>query len=234
VTKPPGGGESAARGSQRGALYAAEDQVARILDRSAEFPVVEVAGSHLTLPPERHFAELASVQRYVDQILALGWVQERWPGPASRPVLVRERRGASRAHYEPAGGVMALPLHRGGTAWALRELVVLHEIAHHLGSVTGSGPACDPVAPDGGAGRGTGAPTAGSPAGGAPTGGSPTDGARTDPPLRHEPDSPAEDPVIGHGPAFAGRFVELVDGVMGPEVGLLLRIALADQHIRPV
>jgi len=27
--------------------------------------------------------------------------------------------------------------------------------------------------------------------------------------------------------------VELVDGVMGPEVGLLLRIALADQHIRP-
>ena len=186
MTKPRTGGGSGPRDAQRSALYAAEDQVARILDRSAEFPVVEVAGSHLTLPPERHFAELASVQRYVDRILALGWVQERWPGPASRRIVVRERRGASRAHYEPVGAVMALPLHRGGTAWALRELVVLHEIAHHLGSVTGPGGRAGPA---------------------------------------------AEDPATGHGPEFAGRFVELVDGAMGPEVGLLLRVALADQHV---
>ncbi len=116
--------------------------MARILDRSAEYPVVEVAGSHLTLPPERRFADLASVQRYVDAVLGLGWVRSRWPRRATQPVTVRERRGAARAHYEPAGAVLALPLYRGNAAWALRELVVLHELSHHLGEAgdTGHGP----------------------------------------------------------------------------------------------
>lgn len=173
---------SAGRDAQRAALYAAEDQVARILDRSAEFPVVEVAGSHLTLPAERHFAEIASVQAYVDAVLALGWVRERWPGAAARPPTVRERRGAGRAHYEPAPPVIAIPLHRGGTAWALRELVVLHEVAHHLG-------------------------------GGAPD---------TD---------PAGDSSTGHGPAFAGRLLALVGGLIGAEAELLLRVAMADQGV---
>jgi putative metallohydrolase (TIGR04338 family) len=48
---------------------------------------------------------------------------------------VRRRNGSGRAHYERrlAGGpVIAVPTHVAGTAWALRELVVLHEIAHHL------------------------------------------------------------------------------------------------------
>jgi putative metallohydrolase (TIGR04338 family) len=197
MTGPDGSFPADGPDRQRSALYAAEDQVARILDRSAEFPVVEVAGSHLALPPERHFAELASVQRYVDQVLTLHWVRDRWPVPAARPIVVRERRGASRAHYESVGAVMALPLHRGGTAWALRELVVLHEIAHHLGT-----------------GAGTGRPA-----------GSDRRGITADPPA-------AEDPATAHGPAFAGRFVELVDGVMGPEVGLLLRVALTDQRVR--
>ena len=130
------------RDTQRSAVYAAENQVARLLDRSAEFPVVEVAGSHLTLPVERHFADLPSVQTYVDAVLALGWVKDRWPAEAARPLRVRERHGAGRAHYEQATAVMALPLHHGGTAWALRELVVLHELAHHLGGAadTGHGP----------------------------------------------------------------------------------------------
>lgn len=163
-----------ARDAQRAALYAAENQVERILDRSAVYPVVEVAGSHLTLPMERHFAELDSVQRYVDRALALGWVRERWPETAVRPVTVRERRGASRAHYEHQTAVIALPLHRGTQAWALRELVVLHELAHHLG-------------------------------GSADT---------------------------GHGPPFAGRLVELVEGIIGPEAALLLRVAMADQGVR--
>jgi putative metallohydrolase (TIGR04338 family) len=46
---------------------------------------------------------------------------------------VRARRGATAAHYERSdddGAAIAVP-DRGST-WALRELVVLHEIAHHL------------------------------------------------------------------------------------------------------
>lgn len=43
---------------------------------------------------------------------------------------VRQRRGAKYAHYDPAPPTIAIPLDH--TGWALRELVVLHELAHHL------------------------------------------------------------------------------------------------------
>ena len=45
---------------------------------------------------------------------------------------VRPRRGVAAAHYErdDAGATIAVP--QGRAVWALRELVVLHEIAHHL------------------------------------------------------------------------------------------------------
>jgi putative metallohydrolase (TIGR04338 family) len=117
--------------TQRAKVYEAEALVRRIFDRATDFPIVDVAGSHVTLPPERKFASLQSVQAYVDAVLALSWVRERWPR-AELPVIVRARAGQSRAHYEWPGSVIAVPLHRGGRAWALRELVLLHEIAHHL------------------------------------------------------------------------------------------------------
>lgn len=169
---------------QRAAVYAAEEQVARLLARAAEFPVLEVAGSHLVLPVERRFGDVASVQRYVDQVLALGWVLDAWPQAATRPVRVRTRRGATKAHYEPArdgaagaddiAAVIALPV--TGDGWAMRELVVLHELAHHLG--------CG---------------------------------------------GPGGDGDLTHGRAFTGRMLALVDGVIGAEATLLLRIALTDQ-----
>jgi putative metallohydrolase (TIGR04338 family) len=158
---------------QRTRLYAAEDLVARILDRSAEHPIVEVAGSRVTLPVERRFGDTDGVQRYVDALLDLEWVRRRW-ARASVPIAVRARRGAGRAHYEWAGAVMAVPESETGGSWALRELVVLHEVAHHLG--------------------------------------------------------PADE--ASHGPTFAGRLLDLVDGIIGPEVSLLLRVAFADEGVR--
>ena len=41
---------------------------------------------------------------------------------------MRARRGETAAHYE--SGTIAVPDRRD--SWALRELVVLHELAHHL------------------------------------------------------------------------------------------------------
>jgi putative metallohydrolase (TIGR04338 family) len=117
--------------SQRTRVYEAEALVRRIFDRAVDFPVVDVAGSHLTLPPERKFASLESVQTYVEAVLRLRWVAQRWPR-AALPVLLRARAGQTRAHYERFPGVVAVPLHQGGQAWALRELVLLHELAHHL------------------------------------------------------------------------------------------------------
>ncbi|OBG95730.1 hypothetical protein A5698_15055 [Mycobacterium sp. E136] len=120
------------RDTQRAKVYAAEEFVRTLFDRAAEHGnrVIEFFGTSLTLPPEARFASVESVQRYVDDVLALPAVRQRWPRAA--PLGVRPRRGTSAAHYEvdEAGAVIAVPETR--TRWALRELVVLHEIAHHL------------------------------------------------------------------------------------------------------
>ncbi|KKW64140.1 TIGR04338 family metallohydrolase [Mycolicibacterium elephantis] len=120
------------RDFQRAKVYAAEDFVRTLFDRASERgnPVVEFFGTQLTLPPEGRFGSVPAVQRYIDDVLALAAVRGRWPGVP--PLTVRARRGASAAHYERTdeGAVIAVPERRSN--WALRELVVLHEIAHHL------------------------------------------------------------------------------------------------------
>jgi putative metallohydrolase (TIGR04338 family) len=120
------------RDIQRSKVYAAEEFVRTLFDRAAEHanPVVDFFGTQLTLPPEARFASLDSVRRYVGQVLVLPAVVARW-GPVA-PLGVRPRRGLHAAHYERGadGAVIAVPDTPG--TWALRELVVLHEIAHHL------------------------------------------------------------------------------------------------------
>jgi len=117
------------RDAQRSAVYAAEQFVRTLFDRAAERGnrVVDFFGAQLTLPPEARFGSVDAVRRYVTDVLALPGVTTRWP--AAGPLAVRARRGETAAHYE-AGGVIAVPERE--TTWALRELVVLHEIAHHL------------------------------------------------------------------------------------------------------
>lgn len=162
----------AVRDSQRGRVYDAENLVRRMFDRAEESGArtVELHGSHITLPIERKFASVDSVQDYADRVLALNWIRTRW-SRASEPLTVRARAGTAAAHYEIGRAVLAVPLHTGGTAWALRELVILHELAHHL-----------------------------------------------------EPDSER----APHGPEFCSRYLDLVDGIIGPEAALLLRTTLYD------
>ncbi len=121
-----------ARDTQRAKVYAAEEFVRTLFDRAAEHGnrAIEFFGTSLTLPPEARFASVESVQRYVDDVLASPAVRRRWPQAAR--LGVRTRRGTSAAHYEvdEGGAVIAVP--EAQTRWALRELVVLHEIAHHL------------------------------------------------------------------------------------------------------
>ncbi|GGL39087.1 hypothetical protein GCM10011588_62190 [Nocardia jinanensis] len=170
------------RDNQRAKVYDAEQLVRSIFDRAAEFGqrTVEVHGSRLTLPVERKFASVDSVQRYCDRVLALSWVAATW-ARAGVPLRVRARAGTVAAHYESEGSVLAVPVDaersgRGRTAWALRELVVLHELAHHL--------------------------------------------------------EPRPGAVAAHGPGFCGRYLELAEGVIGPEAGLLLRMTFHDCGVR--
>ncbi len=119
------------RDAQRAKVYAAEGFVRTMFDRAAERgnPVVDFFGTQLTLPPEARFGSAESVQAYVDDVLAHPAVRERW---RAAPLRVRPRRGATAAHYERAGNAATIAVPEGRAAWALRELVVLHEIAHHL------------------------------------------------------------------------------------------------------
>ncbi len=126
-------GEPPARDSQRAKVYAAEEFVRTLFDRAAEHGSrgIEFFGTQLTLPPEARFASVESVQRYVDDVLALPAVRREWPSTA--PLTVRARRAASAAHYENRDGAGVIAVPDLATAdWAMRELVVLHEIAHHL------------------------------------------------------------------------------------------------------
>lgn len=115
---------------QRQRVYDAEDMLRVTLDRQHVAPTVDFYGSTLVLPMERKFGDLDGVQRYVEAILDLNWVKATWPTRAKYPVRVRPRRGARFAHYQL--GTIAVPPHKIGGKWAMREFVILHELAHHL------------------------------------------------------------------------------------------------------
>jgi putative metallohydrolase (TIGR04338 family) len=121
------------RDDGRARVYAAQRLVHAVFDNAEQGRAREVVffGARLTLPPEAKFASIESLRRYVGDVLALPALRARWPG-AGASVAVRERKGDRAAHYERTGegGVLAVP----DSAWAMRELVVLHELAHHLDS----------------------------------------------------------------------------------------------------
>lgn len=111
------------------AVYAAEDQWSAVLDRGG---VVDFFGSRLDVPMQRRFADVASVQAYVDLVLAAEQVRAAYPRAAA--VTVRASRSRVQASYLPEQQVIDLP----GELWAGRESVVLHEIAHHLACSAGA------------------------------------------------------------------------------------------------
>ncbi len=122
-----------ARDAQRSKVYAAEEFVRTLFDRAAQHRsrAIEFFGTQLTLPPEARFGSIDSVQRYIDDVLALPALTARWAQKGK--LQVRPRRAATAAHYENRSGtgVIAVP-DRNTADWAMRELVLLHEIAHHL------------------------------------------------------------------------------------------------------
>ena len=131
------------RDTQRSRVYAAEGFVRTLFDHAAQRSSrsIDFFGEPITLPPEAHFASVESVARYIADVLALPAVAAIRPNAG--PLAVRVRRGATAAHYEHDGAaaVIAVPDGLDGQ-WAMRELVVLHEVAHHLcGSDGPDGPA---------------------------------------------------------------------------------------------
>lgn len=112
------------------AVYSAENQLSDLLSLADETEVrtYEFYGSKLELPIERKFASLESIETYCNTVLKLRQVRERYPIQAAKPITVRARKTDRSAHYQ-RGEIAICP---NGSRWALREMVVLHELAHHL------------------------------------------------------------------------------------------------------
>lgn len=106
------------------AVYGAEHQWSAVLDRGG---LVNFHGSHIYVPIQKRFADIPSVQRYVDAVLELDSIRKKYPNAG--PVRVRERRGQGKAHYEPSTATVAIPMKDRAFG---RESTVLHELAHHL------------------------------------------------------------------------------------------------------
>lgn len=119
------------RDNQKSKVYASEGAVARLYDTAVQTgnPVVTVNGVTVTLPPEAKFASVESIQSYVERVLALPAIRATYPALSLSVPKVRHRQGTKKAHY--CAGEIAIPTDRAGK-WAMRELVVLHELAHHL------------------------------------------------------------------------------------------------------
>ncbi len=105
--------------ARRSAVYAAESVVVDMVDRSAD---VAFHGTMLTPEPDRKFGQVADIERYLQWVRGHPWGASDVPLPA-----VRTRRGDAKATWQ-APGTIAVP----DAAWARRELVVLHEYAHHI------------------------------------------------------------------------------------------------------
>lgn len=121
------------RDQQRQRLYDAENFVRGMLDAAemSDSRTVSLHGSKFVLPIERKFGDLDSVERYCEKILDLRQIREAFPETSRRPIAVRFRKGMRKAHWE-FPGVIAVPIPKQGFSWAMREIVILHEIAHHL------------------------------------------------------------------------------------------------------
>ncbi len=125
----------ASRDAQRTRVYRAEDAWAARLDAARRgAALATVGGSAVLLPAERRLGSLAAAADYAARVVALPDVVAVF-GPVPPPAL-RPRRGATSAHWE-APGTIALPVPAHGEPWALRETVLLHELAHHLAETTG-------------------------------------------------------------------------------------------------
>lgn len=112
------------RDNDKSLVYEAEFAVRDLTERGG---TIEVHGNRMTAPIERRFSNISTVQDYVNKVLALNWVKAAWPNAG--PIEVVYRKGDKFATY--GGGRIKINDSREGM-WALREIVVLHEMAHHF------------------------------------------------------------------------------------------------------
>lgn len=116
---------------QQSKVYGAEKSVRRTMDLVASSPKrsITLHNSTLHLPAELRFGTLDAVQAYVRHVEAQEWY--RCLPSSARPITVRRRKGNKAAHYE-FNTIAINDTEYASRQWAMREIVVLHEVAHHV------------------------------------------------------------------------------------------------------
>lgn len=126
--------------NQDSLVYSTEDQLYRMLDRSFEYPTAEIFGSTVAVPQtEKKFGDLESVKRYIAWIYQTDWMKTNFPD--SKPPKVELYRGHAKAEYVSWTQTIRMPAEKREGRWSMREMVVLHELAHHLADGRGHGSA---------------------------------------------------------------------------------------------
>lgn len=96
---------------------------------------IQYLGSTIARPAEIRFSTLDHAQQYIDRLLALPQVVDRYGDTTLQVVL--GRKTLHRRAYQ-RGRQITLP-HQESGAWAWRESVLLHEAAHGLNPFHGHG-----------------------------------------------------------------------------------------------
>ena len=104
--------------------YEAEFLVRDMLDTGH----ADLHGRRFDFGVERRFASLENVQDYVQRVLNLNWLRAAYPA-AANPLRVVRSRVINKASC--GSGILNMNNSFAGK-WQMRELVLLHEIAHHL------------------------------------------------------------------------------------------------------
>lgn len=124
------------RDTQKHLVYDAEKLVAKQLDAAARgVTTARVAGSTLTVPLDIRFGSLDAVNAYLESVQRTDWFAAAFPRAAAHPADARQRRGNRKAHYE--WGTIAVHEPDNEVGWAMRGLVVNHELAHHTRTLDG-------------------------------------------------------------------------------------------------
>jgi len=119
-------------------IYQVEFALRDILDVANEGDrTYRIAGMELTMPVEYKFGELDHIQKYANAVIRD--YNGRHDTRHNKVRVVEGRKSLHRkAYYTHSMARITLPQRDRGS-WAWRQVVVLHEIAHHLASCHGHG-----------------------------------------------------------------------------------------------
>jgi len=116
------------------------------LDRASDDDnwTIDLFGSTFPLPQERKFGSIESIELFLKRVAMLSSIQDEYPG-VKGPKVDPSKKSANGAYpswsqYNPGSETIFIPPHGGGISNQMRELVALHEMAHHVTKVGSHSP----------------------------------------------------------------------------------------------